>query len=170
MIVGSTTMRVGGTLGLCIVLLGAVGCKRDPADHANPFPASNEVAGWTRTGEVRIFTAADLWKYIDGEAERFLKAGVQTASTADYRYENKFDAVADVFSMATAAGAANIFESESGSGAADVQLGDSARLYIQSLVFRKGRYLVRITAYENSTQTRAALLALGRGIGQRLPK
>ena len=157
-------------ISLCLALLGAAGCKRRLESEPSPFPASSEVVGWARTGDIRSFQAADLWKYIDGEAERYLKAGVQTVSTADYRFRNKFDAVVDIYTMGTVAGVEKVFESENEGDAERVQLGDSARLYRQSLVFRKGAYLVRITAYEDTVETQPALLGLGHGIDQRLTK
>jgi hypothetical protein len=43
-------------------------------------------------------------------------------------------------------------------------------LFGQSLVFRKGPYLVRVTAYEESAQLRQALVALGHAIEQRLTR
>ncbi len=166
----SATIRIGLLLWFCVVLLVTPACKRHPADHTDPFPASNEVTGWTRTGDVRTFSAADLWKYIDGEAEKYLKAGVQTTSTADYRFNNKFDAVVDVYMMGSAAGADQIFDSAPAVGAEKAALGDAAQLFAQTLVFRKERYLVRVTAYEEVAETRAAILALGHGIEQRLAR
>jgi uncharacterized protein DUF6599 len=156
-------------ISLCVALLGAA-CHRRADTTASPFPASTEVEGWARTGEVRTFAAADLWKYIDGEAERYLRADVKTASTADYRFRNEFDAVVDIYTMESLAGVEKILESEPAAGVKAVQLGDNGRLYGQSLVFRKGPDLVRITAYEESAETQSALLALGRGIEQRLTK
>ena len=73
-------------------------------------------------------------------------------------------------SMENAAGAEKIFASEPAANADAPRLGDSARLYSQSLVFRKGPYLVRITAYEDSPETKPALLGLARSIEQRLTK
>ena len=170
MIRDSPLIRRRLLLGLYLALLGTPGCRRHPADHTNPFPVSDEVIGWERTSDVRAFEAADLWKYIDGEAERYLKAGVQTASTADYRFNNKSDAVVDVYTMGAVAGAEQIFESEPAAGADAAQVGDSARLYSQSLVFRKERYLVRITAYEDTPEMRPALVALAHRIEQRLAR
>ena len=48
------------------------------------------------------------------------------------------------------------------------QLGDEARVYGQSVVFRQGQVLVRIVAYESGPGTAEALLALGRGVQGRL--
>jgi hypothetical protein len=146
------------------------GCKRGSGTEAAFLPASNEVEGWVKTGATRTFAAADLWKYIDGAAERYLKAGVQSASTADYKFQDKLEAVADIYSMANAEGAREVFEAEPAGDTKNPPLGDSARLHSQSLVFRKGPYLVRIVAYEEYPEAQQALLHLGRGIEKRLPR
>jgi len=155
---------------LVIALLLDAGCKRQPGTERSFFPASDEVAGWAKTGDIRTFAAADLWKYIDGEAERYLKAGVQRVSTIDYKFQNKVDAVVDIYTMGNAEGAEKIFKSEPAVDVKPIQLGDDARLSNQSLVFRKGAYLVRIVAYEESAETEQALLDLGRGIELRLAR
>ena len=155
-------------LGVAVLLDG--GCKRQAANGGTFFPASNQVAGWAKTGDTRTFEAADLWKYIDGDAERYLKAGVQKVSTADYKFQNKVDATVDVYTMKSVAGAQTIFQSEPAVDVKPIQLGDDARLHGQSLVFRKGPYLVRIVAYEESAEVQQALLQLGQGIEQRLAR
>jgi len=157
-------------IGLCLAILAIAACRRRVENSASPFPASNDAAGWAITGEIRTFVADDLWKYIDGEAERYLKADAKSVSTADYRFHDKCDAVVDIYTMGSAAGAEKIFASEPAANAETPRLGDSARLYSQSLVFRQGPYLVRITAYDDSQETKPALLVLARAIEQRLVK
>jgi hypothetical protein len=161
--------------GVLLVMLGVAlivdaGCKSRPANGGSLFPATNQVAGWATTGGTRTFEAGDLWKYIDGEAERYLKAGVQRVSTADYRFQNKVDATVDIYTMRNADGAKTIFKSEPAGDGKPMQMGDDARLSSQSLVFRKGAYLVRIVAYEESAETQQAVLQLGRGIEPRLAR
>ena len=155
---------------LVIALLLDASCKRQPGTEGSFFPASDEVAGWAKTGDMRTFEAADLWKYIDGEAERYLKAGVQRVFTADYKSQNKVDATVDIYTMGNGEGAEKAFKSETVVDAKAIQLGDDARLSSQRLVFRKGAYLVRIVAFEESTETQQALLQLGHGIGLRLAR
>jgi hypothetical protein len=150
-----------------IALLLYASCKHEPAERSF-FPASNEVAGWATTGSVRTFEAADLWKYLDGGAERYLKAGVRRVSTADCKFQNAVDAVVDIYTMGSAEGAEKIFKSEPAVDMKPIQLGDDARLSSQSLVFRKGAYLVRIIAYQESAETQQAIFQLGRGIELRL--
>ena len=166
----NTPMRSAWIVACCIVFFLGSACNRAPAPSATPFPASNEVEGWARTGDIRTFEAADLWKYIDGDAERYLKAGVQRVSTADYKFKSKVDAVVDIYTMGNAGGAAENFESEPAGDAKSVPLGDAARLYGQSLVFRKGPNLVRIVTYEESPEIQQAILQLGGSIERRLTR
>jgi len=150
-----------------LAIFGSGGCQREQSATAL-FPAANEAAGWMKTSDIRTFEAADLWKYIDGEAERYLKGGVQRVSTADYKYQNQIDVVLDIYVMGNAKGAARILDSEPTGDAKSPHLGDAARLYGESLVFRKDYYLVRIVAYQDSAEIPQVLLELGRAIERRI--
>ncbi len=165
------TLRNLGWVALTFVAIAIVGCnKKSAAPNNSPFPESNLVPGWTTSGEVRTFSSAELWKYIDGDAEKYLKAGVVSNSNGDYRFQDKLDVVVDIYTMANPAAAKTIFESEPTAGASMPQLADAARLYEQSLLFRKGRYLVRIVAFQSSPQLSQGLLELGKRIDERLIK
>jgi Family of unknown function (DUF6599) len=163
--------RVLAPMALAITMIASLGCSKKPAiASTSPFPESNRVPGWTRSAEIRTFPAAELWKYIDGDAEKYLKAGVASTSTSDYKFQDKFDVVVDIYTMADAAGAKTIFESEPTASATTPQIGDAARLYEQSLVFRQGRFLVRIIAYQSSANLSQGLLDLGKRIDEGLIK
>jgi hypothetical protein len=155
---------------LCAVLLLHAGCNRHSGAPGTPFPASNEVAGWVKTGETRTFTAAELWSYIDGDAERYVKAGVQSTSTADYNFKGSFDTVVDVYTMGDAKGARTILDAEPAGQAKPVDIGETGRLYSGALVFCKGRFLVRVVAYKQSPEVQQALQDLSREIEWRLPR
>jgi Family of unknown function (DUF6599) len=150
---------------LILASFAAMGCHKKAV---NPFPESGKVTGWQKSGETRSFDAANLWQYIDGDSEQYIRAGVVTTSTSDYKSEKNLEATVDVYTMKTPDGARKIFEVDPQSGAATPKLGDAARAYEQSVIFRKGRYLVRIVAYEAAPQSRDALLALAHGVEARL--
>jgi hypothetical protein len=156
-----------------IPLLSACGPKSTTAAAASTsdfFPEATTAQGWSRSPEIRTYPAAELFNYIDGDAEKYIKAGVQSTSTADYKFQNKFDAVADIYSFNDVTGPKSIFASEPAAEAATPPLGEAARLFEQSLLFRKGPYLVRIVAYQASPQMQQGLLDLGKSIEQKLPK
>jgi hypothetical protein len=146
-------------------LAASVGCKRKAVD---PLPPSGAVAGWEKSSDTRVYEAKDLWQYIDGDAEQYIAAGVVSTSTSDYKYQNQLDAVVDVYTMGDSAGARKILESGESSGAKNVQVGDAGLAYEQSVIFRKGPYLVRIVAYDATPGTEQALLALAHGVEARL--
>jgi hypothetical protein len=155
--------------GLVTILTADVGCKKTALPASTAFPNSNEVTGWTHSGEIRTFAASELSNYIDGDAEKYLKAGVRSASTTDYKFGDQIQAVADIYTMSAAVGARSIFDSEPTAGAENPSVGEAARLYSQSLMFREGPYLVRIVAYQVSPQLRQGLIDLGLGIEKKLP-
>lgn len=150
---------------IAIVAAAATGCKKHQAD---PFPASSAVAGWEKTSDTRTFDAKNLWQYIDGDAEQYISAGIVSTSTSDYKYQGQLEATVDVHTMGDATGARKILESGQSKEAKTVQLGDAGVAYGQSVIFRKGSYLVRIVAYEFTPDTPQALLALAHGVEAKL--
>jgi hypothetical protein len=142
--------------------------KKEPVAPASPLPTTAEVTGWERSAEPRSYTAANLWEYIDGDAERYVKAGVKGAVTAEYKFQNKIEAVADVYTMGDANGAKTLFDAEPAGDSKPVAIGEAARQFKQSIVFRKGPSLVRVVAYQDSPDVPQAVLDLAKGIERKL--
>ena len=152
-------------VAVAVVTVAATGCKKAQVDA---FPASGAVAGWDKTSDTRVFAPKDLYQYIDGDAEQYISAGVVSTSTSDYKYQGQLEATVDVYTMGDAAGARKILETDLTKDAKTVQLGDAGVAYAQSVIFRKGPYLVRIVAYESTPGTPQALLALAHGVEAKL--
>lgn len=147
---------------LTIVATGAItGCKEK---SATPFPASGAIAGWEKSSETRTFEPKDLWQYIDGDSEQYIKAGVVSTSTSDYKYKGQLEAVVDVYTMGGADGAQTILENGQTKDAKSISIGEAGLQYAQSVTFRKGPHLVRIVAYQANADTSQALVALARGV------
>lgn len=152
-------------VGIAMVFVTATGCRKAKVD---PFPSSDTVSGWQKTSDTRVFAARDLWQYIDGDSEQYISAGVVTTSTSDYKFQNQLEAVVDIYTMGDAAGATRILSTNQTSEAKSIQLGDAGIQFAQSIIFRKGPYLVRIVAYESTPSTPQALLALAHGLEAKL--
>ena len=147
---------------IALLAVGAIsGCKKK---IATPFPASGAIAGWDKSSETRIFEPKDLWQYIDGNSEQYIQAGVVSTSTSDYKYKGQLEAVVDIYTMSGPNGAQTILEHGQTKDANTVNIGDQGLMYAQSVTFRKGVHLVRIVAYQSSTETAPALVALAHGI------
>jgi hypothetical protein len=151
---------------LTVVVMAGVGCKKKIVD---PFPASGAVAGWEKGDKTQTFDAANLYEYIDGGAEQYISAGVVGVATSDYKFQGSLEATVDAYTMKTADGAKTIFDADPAtSDSKSVQLGDAGRLYGQSVVFRKGVTIVRITAFEAAPGGSDALLALAHEVEGKL--
>lgn len=148
-----------------LLLPGIPGCKKS---SAVPLPASGAVPGWNKTSETRTFAAKDLWQYIDGDAEQYVAAGVISASTAEYSYNNQIEAVVDVYTMKDASGAHSILVKGKSNDSKPAPVGDEAVQFAQSLSFRKGSVLVRMVAYRSGPATEQALLSLGQAVAHEL--
>jgi hypothetical protein len=146
--------------------LSVPGCQRPSATSF--FPESSEAPGWSRAPEVRTFSADHLSDYIDGDAEKYLKAGVKSVSTADYKYKDQTEVVVDIYTMSSPQAAKTIFDSEPALDSQSPTLGDAARLFSQSLIFRKRAYLVRMVAYQESPQISPAMLNLGHVVEKKI--
>ena len=156
-------------LFLAVLLFSSCSAKSPAAAPDNLFPASVP-PNWTRTDDIRTFPPAKLYEYIDGDAEKYLRAQVQSTYTTDYKFQDKFETVVDIYTFTDPSGAKAIFDSEPSANAATPALGDAARLYQQSLIYRKGRRVVRIVAYQATPQLQQGLLDLGKSIEPNLSK
>jgi hypothetical protein len=132
------------------------------------FPASNSVAGWVKSSDTRSFDASHLYEYVDGDADKYVQAGVVKTLTSDYRFNGKIDAAVDVYVMGETVGARKIYDSESAEGSQPITMGDAGRYAKGSLTFRQGPYFVRLVAYEDSPEMATALTALARALGGKL--
>src|SRR5579863_6550256 len=149
-----------------VAALNMPACKKN---QVNPFPASGEVSGWQKNGDARMFSAKDLWQYIDGDSEQYVQAGVVSTLTCDYNYQSRLEAVVDIHTMGNVDGARRILDNSTRAGdAKTVQLGDGGVAYAQSVTFRKGAYVVRIVAYQSYPDGAQALMALAHGVETKL--
>jgi hypothetical protein len=160
------TLSLAMTLALA-VLLAACHAKA-PAGEADFFPASNSVQGWVKSSGTRTFEASHLWEYIDGDADKYIQAGVVKTLTSDYRLNNQVDATADVFVMTKPEGAKKIYDSESAAESQPVEIGEAGRLSKGNLTFHQGPYYVRVVAYEDSPGVAQALTELAHALSSRL--
>jgi hypothetical protein len=153
-------------LVIFLLIISFSACKRQSADLPSLFPA--QASGWARTSEVRVFEAGELWRYVDGGADKYVAAGVHRTATADYRYHGQLEAVVDIHEFNAAEGARAIMDSEASAGSQPVAIGDAGRRFSRSLVFRRGACLVRIVAYQETEETAGAIAALGQAIEGRM--
>ena len=159
-------LRALGAVAAAALLLGCG--ARSAADANSAFPPDDEARGWKIERPPRAFQADNLWEYLDGDAEKYLQAGFESVRNATYKYQGKVEAAADIYTMKTPAAAAKVLDSEADLGSRPAALGDAGKVYRASIVFRKGRRLVRLVAYQDDPEGQKALTELAQAIVKRL--
>jgi len=146
-----------------------VGCKsKAPAAPVDFFSDSITGAGWEKHGASRTFEASHLWEYVDGDAEKYIQAGVVRTLTCDYKLNSKTDATIDVYVMGNAAGAKKIYDGELSEGSQPLSIGDAGRYAKGSLTFCQGPYFVRLVAYQDAPDLMTAMSALASSVSAQL--
>lgn len=148
-----------------LTVLTASALAASCAESPSGFP---EVEGWTQAGEVRIYTADNLWEYIDGAAMLFVQYGVRTCMTADMSAAGASVSV-DLYEMGSPLRAVGVFKRESAGRGEDLTGATVAALSppYQALMV-KGSTYVKVNAYEGEL-TEPAGRQLLQGLAASLP-
>lgn len=124
------------------------------------------IDGFSITGEVALYDDKGLFDYIDGAAPLYNERGFRKLAAAEMTVSSGGELTCDVYDMATPENAASIYEAESTPQAKAAPLGDQARVSTMSLVFRKGPYYAKLTAFDADAE--AALPKLASALLERM--
>lgn len=128
------------------------------------LPANGD--GWERQGEPTRFGPDDLWRHINGGAEKYLAVGFESLDVAEYRAADGTEAVAERYLLTSRRASRDLFAGELPIAELKVDVGDDAQLDQQSLSFRRGACLVHVVVDRNEMGTGEALVALGQLIDE----
>ena len=160
---------------LSVVLVVAIGlaawlwpgCPRATSTApAVELPAS--VDGWTPRGPTASYDPTTIFDYIDGHAEVYLAYGLRRCLTRRYGGpDGEADIVVDLFELASAADAFGVatYDREGSS----VAIGRDALLRHGWLSFWQDAFFVSVLSERETGRSRAAVVAMGRDLANRLP-
>ena len=145
-------------LPLIAIIIYLEGQKYDPAliqfrpdeitqeTSVSLFPSDFE--GLTRTGPPRLYDKENLYEYINGHAEFFIKSGFLKLHVADYikggSSPEQPDAVVDIYDMGKALHAFGILADEAGDAPLDLDVGSMGFQTTQGMNFIRDRYYIKI--------------------------
>jgi len=146
-----------------------------------PTPAARKVAGDAELlalfkdplagakvkGEIALYDAKGLFNYIDGAAPIFIERHFRKLAAAELASADGADLTCDVYDMSSPADAESIFSKERSASAKPAPGFAQGVSGPMSLVFRQGRYYVKLTAFDAKAE--AALPAVGQAIAGKIP-
>ena len=123
-----------------------------------------QVQGWQKSTEAAVYSAKNLFKYINGGAELYISYEFKELAALTYRKQGDAEIKVDIFDMGSSASAYGVF-SHSKEGVDRFVSGNVESEYASGLLtFWKGRYYISILAYPETDAKRDVLQKLGRFI------
>lgn len=164
---------VCGTVMLMILpLFGAAasGSGQKPEWHEPFLPQS--AVGWGAAGPVRVCDRTNLFDYMNGAGELYLAYDFRDLAVREYTKPGASKVTAEVYRMTTSGDAYGVFSCDRGASMHQAKytkgLGQEHDYAAGLLRFWKGGFFVRILAERETADSRAAVLALGRLISERM--
>jgi hypothetical protein len=115
----------------------------------------------------RIFDASTIFDYIDGAGEVYRSYNMKRLVARRFHKDGKPDIVVDAFDMGSSADAFGAFTHDL--DGEDAGTGQGSRYNSGLLSFWKDRYFLSVYAEEETAETRALVLELGRAIAAAIP-
>jgi hypothetical protein len=118
-------------------------------------------------GDIALYDGPGLFNYIDGAAPIFIERHFRKLSAAELVTADGSDFTCDLYDMSSPADAESIFSKERSATAKPAPGFAQGVAGPMSLVFQKGRYYVKLTAFDAKAE--AALPAVGQAIAGKIP-
>jgi hypothetical protein len=115
-------------------------------DVSKLFPANNEIKGWAKSGNSRVFAGDKLWEYIDGAAETYYPFGFKKVTTQDYKSGDK-QLVVDIYEFKDPKNTFGIYSLERDAKYNFVSVGVQGYLEGTTLNFWKGNYYIKLVTF-----------------------
>ena len=148
------------TIAIVTTFSGAFGMEQGVSHPAFLLP--DQVDGWKASRKDGTYGRDNLYDYINGGAELYLSYGFKKCINRTYLLPEQPDIVVDLFDMGTSQNAYGVF-SHSMETVEDAY-GQGSQYSEGLLLFWKDRYYVSIMSYPETTESKNALLTLGKGI------
>jgi len=116
----------------------------------------------------RIYDAASIFDYIDGAGEVYRSYNMRLLVARRFHKDGRPDLVVDAFDMGTSEDAFGAFTHDLDGREAGIGQGSTYQAGL--LLFWKGRYFVSIYAEEETEETKALVLELGRAVAEAIPE
>ncbi|MGO9229546.1 MAG: DUF6599 family protein [Bryobacteraceae bacterium] len=119
-----------------------------------PAPSCTLVPGWSQSGPSRSYEAANLFEYMDGNAEGYLIYGFRNMKGATCR-QGEISFVIDLSDMNDADSAYGIFSANRDPSQPVSQIGMAAQVTPRRAMFVKGEHYIEIAANPEGDHTEA---------------
>ena len=156
--------RSGLIIAICLTLF--IHCQgnkdRVSQDLFPKFPDGGEVPGFFPINDGYLFSDREIFAYINGDGEVVLEYKFQAVKAREYRSRDSNQSInIDVYAMDRPEEAFGLFSLYRSGGEA-VNIGNEAVMDPYQIMFWKGKYLVKVSTYDDSSELQASLEKMAR--------
>ena len=123
-----------------------------------------EMAGWKQSGEIQIFSPANLYDYINGGADLYLKYDFQELKVAEYQNDRKVSVTIEVYRHKTPVHAFGIYSQERLGNANYLEIGAQGYSEKGVLNFLTADCYVKMSSVDAGPEDQAVLLAFAKKV------
>jgi hypothetical protein len=123
-----------------------------------------EMAGWKQSGEIQVFSRANLYDYINGGADLFLKYDFQELKVAEYQNDQKASVTIELYRHKTPTLAFGIYSQERLSNANYLEVGAQGYSEKGILNFLIADYYVKMSSVDGGPEDQEVLLDFAKKI------
>jgi hypothetical protein len=162
--------RVSALVALAILLGGGAGLMTDQKSPAAGRMASfiPRTAGPWLSEADRVYDAETIFQYIDGAGEVYRSYNMKLLVSRRFHKDGRPDIVVDLFDMGASSDAFGVYTHDLDGESAGIGQGSTYQAGLLS--FWKDRYFGSVFAEDETPETKAAVLDLGRRIAAAIPK
>lgn len=133
------------------------------------LPKNDEASGWVKHRSMQHYEGEDLYEYINGGAEIYHEYGFKQVVVQDYINEVGKSISVEIFEMASPASAYGIYTFKTHARGKRIHAGTNAQLADYYMNFWKGSILVTLTGFDETEETRQALLNIATQVDSKIP-
>ena len=134
------------------------------------FPGAMEAPGWDRSPDILFYESANLWDYINGQAELYLQYGFRLVGTTGYTFKKRQNALTvEIYQMKTPRHAFGIYAAERSPDDEFVEIGVQGYIGENVLNFWKGPYYVKLTSYKKLPAMKESLKKFAGTMAGKIP-
>lgn len=136
-------------IGFVLIALAACASKTKSVERnlRDLFPADGTVEGWSKSGDLELYSSETLFDLVDGQADAFFAYGFEQVAVQNYQATAGDTLRVYVWQLATPASAYGLFTSNVAGQPADVGNDGDADPGLR-IIFWQGRYFVQVFAFQ----------------------
>jgi hypothetical protein len=150
---------------VCIVGNGVCLCASGGEGNTYSFP---DMAGWKQSDEIQIYSRENLYDYIDGGADLYLKYDFQELKVAEYQNDRKASVTIEVYRHKTPTHAFGIYSQERLASANYLEVGAQGYSEKGVLNFLAADCYVKMSSVDVGPEEPAMLLAFAKKVVENL--